>query len=141
MLHYVLDPHATVNKGISTTTTTDGETDKKAGRWMTQAQLAGPDGFDDPEQANNVCGSGDLDDQEHELPSLAKKGVKQYLFNKQKLIREIGWRKDIQVQQDVELKPEEAEQAMQSMESGTGQLSKRQCTAPKPPKPMETEQE
>ena len=123
MLHYVLDPHATVNKGISTTTTTDGETDKKAGRWMTQAQLAGPDGFDDPEQANNVCGSGDLDDQEHELPSLAKKGVKQYFFNNQKWTRETGWRKGTQVQQEVDLKPEEAEQAMHSMESGAGQTS------------------
>ena len=141
MMQYILDPHATTNKGISTSTTTDGETNKKAGRWMTEAQLAGPDGFNDPAQAKLVCVSGDLEDQEHELPSLAKEGVKQYFFNKQKWIRETGWRKETQVRQEVDLKPEEAEQVMQSMENGNGQASKRQKTAAKPPKPAETEAE
>ena len=130
---YVLDPEACLLTGTNTSSVALTNKSKSEVQWLTFDQLAGPDWFASKDHATIVTESGDLEERDHELPSLAKKGVKQWKYQKSHEATIASHTESASVSASCELKPDEYDQLKEHMHSNFEKTPNKRKLTPKPP--------
>lgn len=87
---YVLDPETTTKVGYNRTEAFKSNKNVADELWLTEEQLGSAQFLNSTAQAKVLCESGDLTSREHENPSLAALGIKQYMYVDKKVRREDG---------------------------------------------------
>ena len=143
MFGFILDPHEVQSKGFNKTTAEDSQHLHEVWTWMSLAELGGPFGVGNPEHAQILAASGELDDRPSQYACLAERGAKEYHFCKTACKRKTGWKRENGVESAADLKPEEAAEVAASIVDSLGSTgAKRQRRIlPQQAKPEQTEAE
>ena len=114
LAEYLLDPESCNNVGENVTERSTLKRDRGVEKWLTFSQLCGPLGFNSKEDAEAALP--DLEEQDHELPSLAAKGVKQYLYTDKAKITHKDHKKSASVTAKAQLSAEQYAAVQEHME-------------------------
>ena len=102
---------------------------------MTEDQVAGVNGFNNPQHAKLLCESGELASRKHRYKCLADAGVFEFRLTDELYRRVKGVKQDNGVEGTVELRPEEFTEVKDSLVAAAGDLNKTIVKKKEPSKP------
>lgn len=131
LAQYVVDPKQVTARGFNRTTAFDKASSDSKAEWLTETQIAKE--LNDPDTAKLLVSSGDLQERPHEFPSLAKQGMKQYLFSRTSVMRSTGFMDEGGVEGHTELKDTEFSEVKDNIIASFGKgAQKRRIVAKEP---------
>ena len=139
---YALDPQDFRGSCQTSLAATNSSTDKSIGQWVTQKQLGGPLFLNDEIAAATLIESGELPEQEHESPSLAKLGYKQYWWTHGQKIKNTGTEDKTEITGSGSMTKDEFDSAATYMRQGMDEMQpkKKPKAMPKPEEPPEVQE-
>jgi hypothetical protein len=142
LANFLMCPENGTCSGYNETSRSEKKRKLSQGEWITEEELSGPLYLNS--KVNAALAVNDLTQRPHELPSLAKKGVKQYEFFKNKVINEIGTESKVGIKVESDLTGEEYAEVKSCLDSDKPSAAPppkkttRKPTPTKPAKDLET---
>ena len=131
---YVLDPTLAKTNGFNKKFAFGETASESVEGWITKEELSGPKFLNSKAHAEILIENRELPEREHEIPSLARAGVKQYYYSTKATKKTTGERTEAGTTGDIELKAQEYTEVNAHIDSSFSDGSRKRKTTPKPRK-------
>lgn len=125
LCQWAVDPNVCQLKGYNRNTSFKEDIAEDIEAWITVDQLGGAQFLNNPQHADMVARSGELDERPHRFKCLADAGVKEYRMSQSVLKKLLGSKEEAGVEAECDLKTTEYEEVRASMAKGLGSKPKK----------------